>query len=346
MGTSRIPRGPHTTAITLADVAKAADVSLSTASRAFNHPHVLREETVERVKATALQLGFRHNRHAKALSTGRTSALGLIVPDLSNPFFPPLVHAAQVIAEDRGYSLYIVSSEHSAVRELHLANLVSRDVAGLILASPRMSQAYVRQIARQVPTVLINAQVKGISTVLVSAARAIARAVADGAQMGISGVAYVGSEERWWPNTERETSTRREAATHSLPYRRLGLGEPAYDDARALVSTLSYRPRELVVAFDDIVAHGVLDGMSDRGYRAPGDFLILGCDDALPINTTPTLATVHLDTRTAARIAVDLLLSGEATIHAEPVVVSGTYQPGETIHIPPDPHAHGTAPQG
>lgn len=332
MGGSGGARAPRATAVTLADVAKAAGVSSSTASRAFNYPHLLREDTVGRVKATADQLGFRPNRHAKALSTGRTSALGVIVPDLSNPFFPPLVHAAQVTAEDRGYSLYILSSEHNAARELYLANLVSRDVAGLILASPRMSQAHVRQIAEQVPTVLINAQVKGIPTVLVSAAQAIAAAVADGVQRGISGVAYVGNEERWWPNTERETSARSEAATYSLPYRRLRLGEPTYDDALTLArTTLDHQPGELLVAFDDIVAHGVLDGMRARGYNAPEDFRILGCDDALPISTAPTLATVHLDTRTAARIAVHHLLSGVATDSAERVVVSGTYRPGETI---------------
>lgn len=262
MGSSERVRVSRTSAVTLADVARAAGVSSSTASRAFNYPHLLRADTVARVKATADQLGFRPNRHAKALSTGKTSALGLIVPDLSNPFFPPLVHAAQVTAEDRGYSLYILSSEHNAVRERHLANVVSRDVAGLVLASTRMSQAQVREVAEQVPTVLINAQVNGISTVLVSATQAIAAAIADGVQRGISGVAYIGSEERWWPNNERETSARTEASARSLPYRRLRLTEPTYADALALARVLEHQPRELLVAFDDIVAHGLLDGMS------------------------------------------------------------------------------------
>lgn len=324
------PRKPRPAAVTIADVAAAAGVSTSTASRAFNHPHLLRGDTVARVKGAADQLGFRHNRYAKALSTGRSSALGLIVPDLSNPFFPPLVHAAQLTAEEKGYSLYILSSEHSAARERQLAAVVSRDVAGLILASPRMSKAQVSEVAEQVPTVLINAQVTGLSTVLVSAAQAIVDAVDDGVRQGISGVSYVGSEERWWPNTEREASVRAEAARHGLPYRRLGLAQPTYDDARTLVSTMDHVPGELVVAFDDIVAHAVLDGMGARGYRAPRDFRVLGCDDALPISTQPALSTVHLDTRTAARTAVDLLLSEDLDGRAQRVVISGTYLPGET----------------
>ncbi|MEE6282935.1 LacI family DNA-binding transcriptional regulator [Georgenia sp. MJ170] len=330
MSTAGGPRAPRPAPVTIADVAKAAGVSSSTASRAFNHPHLLREDTVARVKAAADRLGFRHNRFAKALSTGRPSALGLIVPDLSNPFFPPLVHAAQLTAEEKGYSLYILSSEHSVRRERELAAVVSRDVAGLILASPRMSKAQVNDVSEQVPTVLINAQVTGLSTVLVSAAQAIADAVADGVRHGISGVAYIGSEERWWPNTEREASVRAEAARHSLSYRRLRLAEPTYKDARSLVGAMDHEPGELIIAFDDIVAHAVLDGMSARGYHAPQDFRVLGCDDALPISTQPALSTVHLDTRTAARTAVDLLLSEDSTGRAQRVVISGTYLPGET----------------
>ena len=330
MGKPAAARGPRASSPTIADVAAAAGVSSSTASRAFNHPHLLREDTVARVKAVADTLGFRHNRHAKALSTGRSSALGLIVPDLSNPFFPPLVHAAQLTAENQGYSLYILSSEHNAARERHLAAVVSRDVAGLILASPRMSTTHVREVSEQVPTVLINGRVKGMSSVLVSAARAITDAVTNAVERQVTGIAYIGSEERWWPNTERETSARTEAANHSLPYRRLRLAEPTYEDARDLVSSMECRPGELLIAFDDIVAHGVLDGMRARGYRAPEDFRILGCDDALPINTQPALSTVHLDTRMAARIAVDLLLSDDPDSSAQSVVVSGTYRPGET----------------
>ena len=323
-------KGGRSVAVTIADVARTAGVSASTASRAFNHPQRLRAETVARVKAAAEDLGFRHNRHAKALSTGRSSALGLIVPDLSNPFFPPLVHATQLNAEEQGYSLYILSSEHNANREQQLARLVSHDVAGLILASPRMSAAQVRVIARDVPTILINAQVKGVPTVLVSADGAIADAVEDGAAKGISGVSYIGSDERWWPNTEREESARSAAERHGVPYRRLSLPEPTYDAAREVVSTVETRSHELVVAFDDIVAHGVLDGLGARGYRPPRDFRILGCDDALPINTNPALSTVHLDTRMAARIAVDMLL-GEGADEPQTVVVSGTYRPGATI---------------
>jgi len=324
-------RTPRATSPTIADVAAAAKVSASTASRAFNHPHLLREETVTRVKAAADALGFRHNQHAKALSTGRSSALGLIVPDLSNPFFPPLVHAAQLTAESQRYSLYILSSERNAARERQLATVVSRDVAGLILASPRMSTPHIQEVAEQVPTVLINRQIRGMSSVLVSAAPAITDAVAKAAEHKIAGIAYIGSDEQWWPNIERESRAREEAAKRSLPYRRLRLSEPTYENARKLMLSMDYRPGELLIAFDDIVAHGVVDGMGARGHHAPRDYRVLGCDDALPINTHPALATVHLDTRTAARIAVDLLLAQARGDEAQNVAVTGVYRRGQTI---------------
>src|SRR5690606_2617212 len=126
---------------------------------------------------------------------------------------------------------YILSSEHNPVREHHLATVVSRDVAGLILASTRMSKSQVQSLARDVPTVLINAEVRGVPAVLVSAAGAITDAIAEGVEAGVTGVSYAGSEERWWPNTEREDSARWAANAHHLPYRRLLMPEPTYDAA-------------------------------------------------------------------------------------------------------------------
>lgn len=316
---------------TIVDVAKRAGVATSTASRAFNHPRLLKEETVSRVRNAADEIGYHRNRNARALSTGRPAALGLIVPDLSNPFFPPLVHAAQVQAESKGYSLYILSSEHDIDREKHLASLVSFDVAGLILASPRMQESSVRAMAQKVHVVLINAQVEELPRVLVSASSGITRAIETAAQQGIEKVTYIGGEEQWWPNAEREVTARAEAERHKMGYRHLTLTQPTYSKARGLGESIDCSADELLIGFDDIVAHGLMAGLERAGRRPPGDFRILGCDDALPISTTPELATVHLNTRRAGPAAVDLLLASDEGGEAEEIRIDGTYQPGETL---------------
>lgn len=323
--------GPRGTLPTIVDVAKRAGVATSTASRAFNHPRLLKEETVSRVRQAADEIGYHRNRNARALSTGRPAALGLIVPDLSNPFFPPLVHAAQVQAESKGYSLYILSSEHDVDREKHLASLVSFDVAGLILASPRMPNSCVRTVAEKVHVVLINAQVKELSRVLVSAAAGITDAIESAVGDGIERVTYIGGQERWWPNAEREATARNEAARHTMAYRHLTLSEPTYSKARELGESMACSSGELLIGFDDIVAHGLMAGLERAGRRPPRDFRILGCDDALPISTTPELATVHLDTRRAGPAAVDLLLASDEGAEAQEIRIDGSYQPGETL---------------
>ena len=95
---------------TIQQVARSLGVSPSTVSRAFNAPHLLKEETVSAVVATAERMGYVPNLHARALVTGKTGLIGLIVPDITNPFFPPLVRAAQRAAETRGLSVMIAET--------------------------------------------------------------------------------------------------------------------------------------------------------------------------------------------------------------------------------------------
>ena len=85
-------------AVTIRDVAAASGVHVSTVSRAFSAPHKVNQETRTRVLAVAEGLGYRPNRAARALTTGRTHNIGLIVADIANPFFPPLIKAAQAQA--------------------------------------------------------------------------------------------------------------------------------------------------------------------------------------------------------------------------------------------------------
>src|ERR1700721_4876871 len=96
---------------TISDVAKAAKVSTSTVSRAFSRPDMLKKETVKQVRSIATQLGYVPNPMARALSTGRQGNIAIVIPDLANPFFPPLLRAAQSTADAAGFSVFLGDSD-------------------------------------------------------------------------------------------------------------------------------------------------------------------------------------------------------------------------------------------
>src|ERR1700709_1958619 len=103
---------------TISDVAKAAGVSTATVSRAFSRPDMLREDTVAQIRSIADQLGYLPNPMARALSTGRQGNIAIVVPDIANPFFPPLLRAAQAAADTAGYSVFLGDSDEDPAREL------------------------------------------------------------------------------------------------------------------------------------------------------------------------------------------------------------------------------------
>src|SRR3954449_4210958 len=127
-------------AVTIKDVARAAGVSASTVTRALTLPELVHPDTRERVRRTAVSLGYHPNRAARGLSTGRTGNIGLLVPDLANPFFPSVVKGVQARAHEADYAVFLVDTDEDAAAEAGLAHKLSKQVDGLVLCSPRMTE--------------------------------------------------------------------------------------------------------------------------------------------------------------------------------------------------------------
>ncbi|MFD2032839.1 LacI family DNA-binding transcriptional regulator [Ancylobacter dichloromethanicus] len=117
-------------------VAQEAGVSQATVSRAFSQPELLTPATVEKVLGTALRLGYVPNQVARALSTGRTGNIALILPDVANPFFSALMRGAQAQAYKRGYATFLGDSDETAHLEDMLLGKLAAQVDGFVLASP------------------------------------------------------------------------------------------------------------------------------------------------------------------------------------------------------------------
>lgn len=315
---------------TIQQVARALGISPSTVSRAFNAPHLLRAETVASVVETAERMGYVPNLHARALVTGKTRLLGLVVPDLTNPFFPPLVRAAQRAAEARGLSVMLAETNSVPDRErAHIASLAPH-CGGLIIASSRLTPEELRHVAAQTRLVLINNDTDGIARVLISSADALAEGIRTLASKGARRFCYVGGPHRSWSEFERRSTLEHLAAELGLQATYLRDESGTYHEARQMVAGGDFAV-EAVIAFDDVIACGVLDGLSDRGFRIPDDIALLGCDDALPIQTRPRLSTIRLRSAEGVTEAVRMLTGAtRLTVTEERVLVPGILELRET----------------
>lgn len=293
---------------TISEVARAADVSRSTVSRVFSRPENISAATIERVRLVADRLGYRPNPTARALSTGRYRNIAVFVPDVANPFFPPLIAEVQDAAERADYCVFLASSGEVAERETPLLERLGAQVEGMVLVSPRMDDAGVRAIAANRAVVLINRDIDGISRVLIDSAEGTRDAVRHLAGLGHAHIAYVPGPDASWSNGQRQHAVVQSANATGLTLTLLPGAAPTFEAGRAIVPSLMDSGATAVVAFDDLIAQGVLAGLSQRGLAVPDAMSVIGCDDVLGAATWPALTTVSNHSECAGRLALALLL--------------------------------------
>ncbi|MFD7155258.1 LacI family DNA-binding transcriptional regulator [Kribbella sp. NPDC059898] len=293
---------------TISSVAALAGVSRSTVSRAFSNPRVLRADTVTRVREAAAHLGYVPNPTAQALSTGRHGLLAMIVPDIANPFFPPMIGAAQGRAETSGLALLLGNTDEDPVREHTLVGRLTLQADGFVLAASRMSERQIRELAERRPVVLVNRDLAGLPRVLVDSADGVRTAVEHLAELGHTRIAYLAGPSRSWANTQRKKAVKRSAERAGIEAIMLPGQVSNYEAGMQAVPALLKSRATAAVAFDDVLAHGVLAGLVQHGLSVPDDLSIVGCDDVLKAQVYPPLTTVSSHAADAGAAAVDLLL--------------------------------------
>jgi LacI family transcriptional regulator len=304
--------------VTIGDVAAAADVSRATVSRAFSRPELLRPETVEHVRTVAERLGYAANRAARALSTGRFGNIAMVVPDVANPFFPPMVRTVQSRAEQADLAVFLGDADESAEREAKLAARFSPQVDGFVLASPRLPAELIWELADKRPVVLVNRDVEGIPRVLIDSSGGMTEGVMHLKRLGHRRIAYLAGPRDSWSDQQRRAAISRACAAAGMDVAVIEVGRPSYAAGRSAVSALMAAGATAAVAFDDVVSQGVLAGLELRDITVPGDFSLMGCDDTLAALTTPAMTSVSAASAAAGTAAADLLVRMLETGRAEP----------------------------
>ncbi|PRX49327.1 LacI family transcriptional regulator [Prauserella shujinwangii] len=296
-------------AVTIRDVAKAAGVSTSTVSRALSGSELVEPRTREAVLRTAEQLGYLPNRAARGLITGRTGNLGLIVPDLANPFFPDVVKGIQARAREADYSVFLADTDEDPSAELGLVRALAKQVDGIILCSPRMNAEDLRTASAAAPLVAVNRRGSHVPAVTIDNAGGMRQAVAHLAALGHHRVGYVAGPRSSWSNRERVRAIRAAAETERVELVEVGNAPPQFEGGVAVADLVVAAEVTAVIAYNDVVALGLLTRLAARGIEVPRDLSVVGIDDiAMSGMFSPALTTVSIPKAQSGRAAVELLL--------------------------------------
>jgi LacI family transcriptional regulator len=309
---------------TLRDVADAAGVHPATASRALNPATrgLVNADTARRVIKVAESLGYRPNPIARGLKTAKSGTVGLVIPDLMNPLFPPIVRGIEDVLEPAGYSGLIVSTDNDPNRERAQIELLrSRQVEGFIIATALVEHPLLEQLHRDgVLMVMVNRRPDGVDVPSITPddATGVELAVRHLASLGHRRIAHLAGPSNTSTGVVRARAFRSTA-------RDLGLAEDP-----ALTATCSYWSEEAgasalrsmldagadftaVVAGNDLIALGCYDVFAERGIECPGDVSVVGFND-MPFldKLRPPLTTVAVPHQQIGAEAARLLLDAIA----------------------------------
>lgn len=299
-----------TGAPTIYDVARLAGVSPSTVSRALSSPGRLSAKTEQLVRQTAEQVGFRANPSARALPTGRTMTLALLLADITNPVVFGIVRGAERAAAAAGYTLVIAESQESGPAERATALRVASSVDGIVFATSRLDSAALGELGRLKPAVLINREAEGLASIVPDVDRGVTELVEHLHLLGHVDVGYVAGPPSSWVDRRRWEALLRQGRSRGLRVFEIPGGEPTLEGGAGAFERVAASSATAVVAFNDLMAIGLLRAARRAGLDVPGSLSIAGFDDIFGSElTTPTITTVAAPLERAGEQAVELLLA-------------------------------------
>ncbi|MBH5397191.1 LacI family DNA-binding transcriptional regulator [Bradyrhizobium sp. CNPSo 4010] len=298
-------------------IADAAGVHRSTVSRALDPKkrHLVADDVVERIVSQAEILGYRPNRIAANLRLGRSDLVGVLLPDIANPVFAPILGGITETLSAAGYAPIVAEAGNAASEQISLVETVlSQRVDGLILATVSQDDELVGFcIRRGVPVILVNRSEARdrVSSVVSDDALGMRLAVDHLAGLGHRRIAHIAGPLSTSTGTLRREGFESAMSRHALPgivREAAAYSRSAGAEATAHLLATSGDITGIAAA-NDLLALGVLDALRERGLRCPDDMSVIGHND-MPLMdvVSPPLTTVRIEHREMGRIAARMLV--------------------------------------
>ncbi|TCO55058.1 LacI family transcriptional regulator [Actinocrispum wychmicini] len=309
--------------MTIRDVAKSAGVSYQTVSRALNDKGEIDGTTKQRVLDAARELGYRPSRFARGLVRQDSTSIGLVIPDLMNPFFTEVASAALVAARRRDWHVVVYDTADDPAQEQRTLAVIGSQVDAIVgyLSLP---DDVIDRHTTGLPVVHIGRSTSGAHTtaIHVDGEEGIHAAVAHFARTGRHRIGMLDHEDRHGPSLRR-TWFQNAMTNHDLKGTVVAAGQSIDGGQRAMVTILDTQPKlDALLTYNDVIAIGAMRTARHLGRRIPEDLAVIGFD-GLHIGTMvePPLSSVWIDTQKLGTTAIDQvehLLAGE---DPEPVTI-------------------------
>ena len=289
---------------TLRDVARKAGVSMKTASRVANHQGEVSGETRDRVLSAIRELGYRPSKLARGLVTHRTDTVGLVLGDISNPFFPEVARGVLDNAEQAGYNVFVCNSDGELQREIRtLHSLADHAVDGIICFPSFEIESFLLTFAAQGhPVVCVNRPFESewVSRVMIRSREGARLATEHLIRKGHRAVGMLAGPASPVTRHERVQGYLLSLKAHGLPgcTDRIVSGPPVLEQGRSGARELLARHPDTtaIFAYNDLLALGAIQMCRALGRRVPQDVAVVGFDDIpLADRVSPALTTVRVD---------------------------------------------------
>lgn len=311
---------------TIYDIAREAGVAPSTVSRALSRPGRVSFRTAEHVREVAQRLGYRARRIDPGPSTRRQGLIAMFVADIANPVFVGLIRGAERATADHDTTLLLIESQESeAAEQAAVSRLVSL-VDGMVLTSSRLTDRAIRSIAKNVPVVVLNRAVPDVASVTCDHVWALKKAVEHLAGLGHRDICYLSGPEASWADGMRWRGVKEAGLELSLSVRRIGPFLPTLRGGRVAAEAWLSRRSSAVIAYNDLIALGFCQQISQAGVRIPEQVSVVGFDNIVDTALVePPLTTIAAPQVSIGSTAVSYLIGRRRPAESEP---------GESVRLP------------
>jgi LacI family transcriptional regulator len=300
----------------------------------INKQGEISDATRRHVEAIIAELGYRPNALARGLVSGKTLSIGLIIPQITDPFFPEVVLGVESVAHARGYSVFLCNTNESPQQELdYVDTLAGKQVDGVILCGSRLNAQQIEQVAaRHRVAILTSRMPRGTATISIPGEEGLHLLTTHLIELGHQAIGHLG-----WRDDDQQD--RLDGYCRALTdggiaadsNRIVLMPRVGVEEGRVATEQLLEQAPDItaITCYNDLAAIGALQTCAKLGRRVPDDISIVGFDDIPQASqVTPRLTTMHVPRHTLGEMVMDLLLkviaskgSHEEHVYVQPELI-------------------------